>query len=249
MVEPQSRTPSSRPTNGSKADRDGARFKRRGARYKARRRAVDILFEAEFRDIDPVEIMEERAELAKDQENQIKPIPEYTSQIVPGVAANLDAIDDAIAVHLTSEWSLDRIPAVDRAVMRVAAWELKFNPDVPQRVALSEGIELASEYSHIKAPDYVNAVLDGVARDADAAMADRLAAKREEGDAQGEREAAGGVEATETKGVDALLDSVVKEQPAAEAPNEEKNSADDSAEQQAEKPAAEAPDETSGEQA
>ena len=95
MVEPQSPSPSSRPKSqhpqsagkgkGSKDERSAARFKRRGARYKARRRAVDILFEAEFRDIDPVDIMEERAELAVIR-NQIKPIPEYTSQIVPGVA-------------------------------------------------------------------------------------------------------------------------------------------------------------------
>ena len=214
MVEPQSPTPSSRPQNhdpqsagkgsGSKDERSAARFKRRGARYKARRRAVDILFEAEFRDIDPVDIMEERAELAKDQENQIKPIPEYTSQIVPGVASNLDAIDDAIAVHLTSDWTLDRIPAVDRAVMRVAAWELMFNADVPHRVALSEGIELASEYSHVKAPDYVNAVLDGVATDADAAMADRLAAQREQ-----EQSGSENGTADELADIDVLVDSVI----------------------------------------
>lgn len=214
MVEPQSPSPSSRPESqnpqsagegkGSKDERSAARFKRRGARYKARRRAVDILFEAEFRDIDPVDIMEERAELAKDQENQIKPIPEYTSQIVPGVASNLDAIDDAIAVHLTSDWTLDRIPAVDRAVMRVAAWELMFNPDVPHRVALSEGIELASEYSHVKAPDYVNAVLDGVATDADAAMAGRLATQRvqeQSGSEEGSAPAPADIEA--------LVDSVI----------------------------------------
>ena len=214
MVEPQSPSPSSRPESqnpqsagegkGSKDERSAAHFKRRGARYKARRRAVDILFEAEFRDIDPVDIMEERAELAKDQENQIKPIPEYTSQIVPGVASNLDAIDDAIAVHLTSDWTLDRIPAVDRAVMRVAAWELMFNSDVPHRVALSEGIELASEYSHVKAPDYVNAVLDGVATDADAAMADRLATQREQ-EQSGSEEGSAPAPAD----IEALVDSVI----------------------------------------
>lgn len=234
MVEPQSPTPSSRPQNhdpqsagkgsGSKDERSAARFKRRGARYKARRRAVDILFEAEFRDIDPVDIMEERAELAKDQENQIKPIPEYTSQIVPGVASNLDAIDDAIAVHLTSDWTLDRIPAVDRAVMRVSAWELMFNADVPHRVALSEGIELASEYSHVKAPDYVNAVLDGVATDADAAMADRLAVQREQEQSGSEE---GSV--TAPADIEALVDSVIAD-PAKQA---EHSAAEDTEDSQA----------------
>lgn len=154
-------------------------FKRRGARYKARRRAVDVLFEAEFRDIDPVEIIEDREKLSRDPANQVKPIPEYTAVIVPGVAANLDAIDDAIAVHLSSDWTLDRLPAVDRAVLRVAAWELLFNPDVPNQVAMVEGAELASEYSHVKASSYIHAVLDGVGRDADLKLADAAQARRE----------------------------------------------------------------------
>ncbi|MGV0383871.1 transcription antitermination factor NusB [Corynebacterium sp. 22_2729] len=160
----------------------GASFKRHGSRYKARRRAVDILFEAEFRDIDPVEIVEERISLAKDAANQVKPVPEYTQQIVPGVATNLDALDEAIALHLSSEWRLDRLPAVDRAVLRVAAWELKFNDDVPSQVAVVEGVELASEYSHDKAPSYIHAVLDGINKDmqvqADLQIADAAAAQR-----------------------------------------------------------------------
>src|SRR5699024_12840501 len=94
MVEPQSPSPSSRPKSqhpqsagkgkGSKDERSAARFKRRGARYKARRRAVDMLFEAELRDIDRVDIMEERAELAQDQETQIKPIADDTVQVGHG---------------------------------------------------------------------------------------------------------------------------------------------------------------------
>lgn len=160
----------------------GTSFKRHGSRYKARRRAVDILFEAEFRDIDPVEIVEERISLAKDAANQVKPVPEYTQQIVPGVATNLDALDEAIALHLSSEWRLDRLPAVDRAVLRVAAWELKFNDDVPSQVAVVEGVELASEYSHDKAPSYIHAVLDGINKDmqvqADLQIADAAAAQR-----------------------------------------------------------------------
>lgn len=155
------------------------KFKRHGARYKARRRAVDILFEAEFRDIDPVEIVEERNELSHDQDNQVKPVPDYTAQLVPGVAEHLDAIDDAIAMHLSSEWRLERLPAVDRAVLRVAAWEVLYNEDVPNRVAIVEGVELASEYSHDKAPGYVNVVLDGIGRDADVRLADAASARRE----------------------------------------------------------------------
>ena len=138
---------------------------RHGSRYKARQRAVDILFEAEFRDADPVGIVDERIDLAKDDSNQVKQVPECTAEIVSGVAVALDEIDEAISGHLSSTWRLERLPAVDRAVLRVSSWELLYNPDVPAKVALKEGIQLAGEYSHDKAPSYVNAVLDGIARD------------------------------------------------------------------------------------
>ncbi|MGO1950114.1 MAG: transcription antitermination factor NusB [Mycobacteriaceae bacterium] len=163
---------------------DGS-YRRHGSRYKARRRAVDILFEAEFRDADPVGIVEERVELARDESNQVKQVPEYTGQIVAGVATALDEIDGSISGHLSSTWRLERLPAVDRAVLRVATWEVLYNGDVPAKVALKEGIQLAGEYSHDKAPSYVNAVLDGIARDkrladeaAEAAAADQAAEDR-----------------------------------------------------------------------
>lgn len=191
-----------------------ANFKRHGARYKARRRAVDILFEAEFRDVDPVGIIEERIALSKDQENQVKPVPEYTEEIVNGVAVNLDALDDSIASHLSSEWRLDRLPAVDRAVLRVSAWEVMFNDDVPAKVAIKEGVELASEYSHDKAPGYVNVVLDGVGRDTDLRLADAVAAQKES--------AVTGIDAVSDEELDQLIESVV------DAP--EDSSADSSAE-------------------
>ena len=70
---------------------------RHGPRHAARQRAVDILFEAEFRDTDPVGIVEERIDLSRDESNQVKRVPEYTTAIVPGVAQALDEIDDAIA--------------------------------------------------------------------------------------------------------------------------------------------------------
>lgn len=156
-------------------------YKRKGSRHKARQRAVDLLFEAEFRDVDPVEIAHERIELSRDQANQVRPVSDYTLRVVEGVATGLDEIDAAIAGHLSSEWSLDRLPAVDRAVLRVSVWELTENPEVPDRVAMSEGIALAEEYCHDKAPGYVNAVLDGIAREVrdrrDAAAADRQAAE------------------------------------------------------------------------
>ncbi|WJY72758.1 hypothetical protein CAURIC_05610 [Corynebacterium auriscanis] len=176
-------------------------YRRHGSRFKARRRAVDIIFEAEFRDLDPVKIVEERRDLSRDPANAVKPVPEYTATIVEGTATHLDAIDDAIALNLASEWRLDRLPAVDRAVLRVATWELLFNSDVPNQVAMTEGIELAAQYSHDKAPSYVNAVLDGVARAADLKLADAAEAKATESDR--------GPEEAEDAELDALIGNVI----------------------------------------
>ena len=142
--------------------------RRIGKRTKARRRAVDILYEAETRDEDPVGIVDERRDLSQDQENRVKPVSQYTADIVSGVAVNLDGLDEAIARNLSSQWRLDRLPPVERAVLRVSAWELMYNrADVPRDVAVKEGIQLAADYSHVKASGYVNAVLDGIARDID----------------------------------------------------------------------------------
>ncbi|MGJ0182587.1 transcription antitermination factor NusB [Corynebacterium glyciniphilum] len=191
------------------ADREsGESYRRHGARYKARQRAVDILFEAEFRDIDPVEIVEDRVELARDESNQVKPVPEYAARIVPGVASALDEIDEAIAAHLSSTWRLERLPAVDRAVLRVSAWELLYNDEVPARVALKEGIELASEYSHDKAPGYVNAVLDGIARDKRLADEASAAARAEQDAAEAKR-----AQDAERAKADSLIDGIVEETP------------------------------------
>ena len=139
-------------------------YKRHTARYRARRRAADILFEAESRDVDPVAIVEDRIVLARDDSNGVAPVAEYTAEIVRGAAEELDAIDEAIARFLSDDWQFDRLPAVDRAIMRVSAWELLFNPDVPTATAVVEGVELASEYSTDQAAPYIHAVLDDIAQ-------------------------------------------------------------------------------------
>ncbi len=148
-------------------------YKRHTARYRARRRAADILFEAESRDVDPVSIVEDRIALARDESNGVAPIAEYTSQIVRGAAEELDAIDEAISRYLSEDWEFYRLPAVDRAIMRVSVWELLFNPDVPVATAVVEGVELASQYSTDQAAPYIHAVLDDIAqsRSADNPMA------------------------------------------------------------------------------
>lgn len=138
--------------------------KRHTARYRARRRAADILYEAENRDVDPVAIVEDRVALAREDRHAVAPIADYTKAIVQCVAEELDAIDDTISRYLSQNWELHRIPAVDRAILRLSVWELLFNPDVPTATAVVEGVELASQYSHDQAAPYIHAVLDDVAQ-------------------------------------------------------------------------------------
>ena len=137
-------------------------YKRHGARYRARRRAVDILFEAETRDIDPVSIVEDRAELAKDPNNAVAPIADYTRDIICGAAEKLDDLDDNIERFLDREWELNRLPAVDRQILRVATWEILFNDEVEPAIAIANALEMATEYSGNQAPPYIHAMLDGI---------------------------------------------------------------------------------------
>lgn len=87
-------------------------YKRHGSRYKARRRAVDILFEAESRDVDPVAIIEDRHKLATAIEPVVAPVAEYTEAIINGVAVELDTIDELLEEHIAETWTLGRLPSV-----------------------------------------------------------------------------------------------------------------------------------------
>jgi len=142
-------------------EQDDRNWRRHGARYRARRRAVDILFEAEARDIDPVAIVEDRVELARLDEG-VAPVATYTRDIVAGAAEQLDTIDETIERYLSEDWELHRLPAVDRAILRVGVWEILFNDEVDGATSVVEGVELASQYGSDVAPPYIHAVLDDV---------------------------------------------------------------------------------------
>ncbi|AKK11198.1 transcription antitermination factor NusB [Corynebacterium uterequi] len=139
------------------------RDRRHGARYRARRRAVDIIFEAEVRDVDPVAIVDERIALSHDQESGVAPIAQYTRELVSGTAVKLDEIDAAIERFLSEQWTLERLPAVDRAILRVLGWEVMFNDDVDAPISVVDAVEIATQYSTDKAAPYIHAVLDDIA--------------------------------------------------------------------------------------
>lgn len=143
---------------------------RRGdrGRHQARKRAVDLLFEAEAREITPAEVAEARNALASgvsgtksDAESGLAPLNPYTVTVAHGVTEHAAHIDDLISAHLQG-WTLDRLPAVDRAILRVAVWELLHADDVPEPVAVDEAVELAKQLSTDESPAFVNGVLGQV---------------------------------------------------------------------------------------
>lgn len=129
-------------------------------RHQARRRAVDLLFEAEARGITPAEVVEAREALALNQ-SDVSPLNPYTVTVAQGVTRHAEHIDDLIATHLQG-WTLERLPAVDRAILRVAVWELLHADDVPEPVAVDEAVELAKNLSTDESPGFVNGVLGQV---------------------------------------------------------------------------------------
>jgi N utilization substance protein B len=85
-------------------------------------------------------------------------VPEYAATAVEGVVANRERIDELLATYAQG-WTLERMPAVDRAVLRLGAWELLFNDDVPDAVAIDEAVELARSLSTDDSPGFVNGLL------------------------------------------------------------------------------------------
>jgi N utilization substance protein B len=129
---------------------------RSSSRSKARKRALDILFEAELREADPVATLEERAAAAD------PPVREYTAKLVRGVDGHSSEIDARISACLAAGWSLPRIPRVDRNALRIAVFEIDYG-EVPDAVAISEAVQLVSELSTDDSSAFVNGVLRAVA--------------------------------------------------------------------------------------
>jgi N utilization substance protein B len=125
------------------------------ARTKARKRAVDVLYEADVRGDDSLAVLRDRIETAN------PPVPEHTVRLVEGVAEHAIRIDELIDEH-ASGWSIDRLPDVDRAILRMAVFELLWADDVPDAVVIDEAVELAKGLSTDDSPGYVNGVLGAI---------------------------------------------------------------------------------------
>ena len=133
---------------------------RRVGRHQARKRAVDLLFEAEARGLSPAEVADGRTALAESDQD-VSALSPYTVTVARGVTQDSAHIDELISSHLQG-WTLERLPAVDRAILRVAVWELLHADDVPEPVAVDEAVQLAKELSTDESPGFVNGVLGQV---------------------------------------------------------------------------------------
>ena len=122
------------------------------ARGRARTRAVEVLFEAEQRDEPALEVMSRR------RAHDDKQLGAYTEEIIRGVLLRRQEIDEAVQTW-SRGWTLERMPAVDRTLLRVGAWELLYNDDVPDAVAVSEAVALAAQLSTDDSPEFVNGLL------------------------------------------------------------------------------------------
>jgi len=131
------------------------------ARGKARKRALDIVFEADAKSVPIVMVLgEHQRRREADGDGALN---EYAVVIAQGVADHLDEIDALITKNSTS-WTLDRMPTVDRAILRVATFELLFNDSVPDAVVVSQAVELAKELSTDESASFVHGVLGAISR-------------------------------------------------------------------------------------
>ena len=121
-------------------------------RREARERALGLLYEAESKQVAPVAVLDELP---------VAPDP-FVADLIGGIQKEQARIDDLITAHAI-DWTIDRMPAVDRALLRMATYELIARPDVPTGAVISEAVELATQYSTEDSGRFVNGVLATIA--------------------------------------------------------------------------------------
>lgn len=131
------------------------------ARSTARKRALNMLYEADEKGQDILSLLAERIE----QPGAQTPLPDYAIEIVRGVAENLYRIDSVLDEHSTG-WKVKRMGVVDRNILRIAVWEIMFNDDVPNMVAIDEALGLAKTLCDDDSPAFIHGLLSAVSADA-----------------------------------------------------------------------------------
>jgi N utilization substance protein B len=133
------------------------------ARSKSRKRALDVLFAAEARGVDPLVVLAERMEPPTGPDlHSWSPMGDYAESLVRGVVEHQGRIDGLLTEH-SRGWTLERMPAVDRTILRIAVYELLYSLDVPPAVVVNEAVDAAKLLSTDDSPKFVNGVLGGLA--------------------------------------------------------------------------------------
>ncbi|WP_030210196.1 transcription antitermination factor NusB [Streptomyces sp. NRRL S-87] len=127
------------------------------ARSKARKRAFQILFEADQRDEGVQTVLADWVRHSRSDDRQ-PPVAEYTMQLVEGYAQHVARIDELIATYAV-DWDLDRMPVADRNIVRLGAYELIWEDETPDAVCIDEAVQLAKEFSTDDSPAFVNGLL------------------------------------------------------------------------------------------
>lgn len=133
------------------------------ARTKARKRALDALFAADLTKDTALDALKRTEAESRERESQAA-IFDYAETLVNGYLTNQDRIDSRLQ-GLAEGWTLERMPNVDRAILRIAAWELLYNEEIPSEVAIAEAVALASELSTEESPKFINGILARLAKD------------------------------------------------------------------------------------
>jgi transcription antitermination protein NusB len=130
------------------------------SRRKSRRRALDVLYQADLRGLEPKQVLADTlARMGGGRPEHMG----YAADLVDGVAANATRIDETIASYAEG-WTLDRMPVVDRNLCRIAVYEILWRDDVDDAVAISEAVAIAGELSTDDSPRFVNGLLDRIAQ-------------------------------------------------------------------------------------
>ncbi|MET0864180.1 MAG: transcription antitermination factor NusB [Nakamurella sp.] len=133
------------------------------ARSKSRKRALDVLYAAEARGVNPLIVLAERMEVPTGPDlHSYSPMGDYAESVVRGVVEHQTRIDSLLSEH-SRGWTLERMPAVDRAILRIAVYELLYSIDVPPPVVVNEAVDSAKLLSTDDSPKFINGVLGGLA--------------------------------------------------------------------------------------
>lgn len=163
------------------------------ARSTARKRALNTLYEADEKGQDILSLLSERLENPGAQ----TPLPDYAVEIVRGVAQHRHHIDSVLNDH-SETWKVRRMPVVDRNILRIGVWELVYNDEIPQGVAIDEAIQLAKKLSDYDAPAFLHGVLSAVADDPEVTAEPEVSETAETSEATENSETSETPEASET---------------------------------------------------